>query len=160
MRRRAVPALIASFAVGLGLWRRSRRRAAAPSANAGAISVPTGDRAISPNPQVEPERSSDTRRFLSIPWSPHPDPPQAGSTELRIHCTLTSEGMELARVDVRETASQVFVTVLAQWAPEDPHPAAHAGTAPTGRKREATATLREPLGDRALVHAPHDAPPR
>lgn len=99
-------------------------------------------------------------RFLSIPWSPHPDPPPAGTTELRLHCTLTAEGMELARVDVRETASQVFVTVLARWAPGEPGDAPAAGTALTGRKREATATLRQPLGERTLVHAPHDDPPR
>ncbi|MDW5593124.1 hypothetical protein VSS74_02160 [Conexibacter stalactiti] len=100
-------------------------------------------------------------RFLSIPWSPHPDPPPAGTTELRLHCTLTAEGMELARVDVRETASQVFVTVLARWAPAAAPggAASEVAAAPASRKREATATLREPLGERTLVHAPHDAPP-
>jgi hypothetical protein len=158
MRRRAVPALIASLAVGLGLWRRSRRRALQPREDETAISFHTSDHAILSHPQVEPERAPRSSRFLSIPWSPHPDPPPAGSTELRIHCTLTSESMELARVDVRETASQVFVTVLAQWAPDGS--ARATDDAPTGRKRETTATLREPLGDRALVHAPHDAPPR
>jgi hypothetical protein len=105
----------------------------------------------------EPANSASATRFLSIPWSPHPDPPPPETIELRLHCTLTAESMELARVDVRETASQVFVTVLARWAPA-PEPAD--APSPTGRKREATATLREPLGDRTLVHAPHDDPPR
>lgn len=68
--------------------------------------------------------------------------------------------MELARVDVRETASQVFVTVLARWEPPTDEAAATTPTASSGRKREATASLRNPLGDRALVHAPHDTPPR
>lgn len=66
--------------------------------------------------------------------------------------------MELARVDVRETASQVFVTVLARWEPSTGE-VATSPAADVGRKREATASLRDPLGDRALVHAPHDAPP-
>ncbi len=64
--------------------------------------------------------------------------------------------MELARVDVRETASQVFVTVLARWRPHDA-----AGKQPEpDLKRTATAALGAPLGDRALVHAPHDDAPR
>lgn len=98
---------------------------------------------------------SGSPRFLSIPWSTHPDPPPPGATELQIHCTLTSYAMELARVDVRETASQVFVTVLARWRPDAPD-----GTAAPDLKRTATARLQSPLGDRALVHAPHDDAPR
>jgi hypothetical protein len=95
-------------------------------------------------------------RFLSIPWSTHPDPPPPETTELQIHCTLTSASMELARIDVRETASQVFVTVLARWRPHAP------GEQPQtpDLKRTATAALDAPLGDRALVHAPHDDAPR
>ncbi|HST41558.1 MAG TPA: hypothetical protein VLK58_18715 [Conexibacter sp.] len=118
---------------------------------------------MEPRPPVErpePPSAAARGRFLSIPWSPHPDPPPSDTTELRLHCTLTADGMELARVDVRETASQVFVTVLARWAPAPPPGDGEASSqTPTGRKREATATLREPLGERALVHAPHDEPP-
>lgn len=134
------------------------------------IADAASDPALSFDPQVEPEipvimeRPSPTAasrgRFLSIPWSPHPDPPPADTTELRLHCTLTAEGMELARVDVRETASQVFVTVLARWSPVAAGGDASADKPPTGRKREAIATLREPLGERALVPAPHDDAPR
>jgi hypothetical protein len=122
------------------------------------------DPQVEPEPPLVMERPSPAvasrGRFLSIPWSPHPDPPPAATTELRLHCTLTAEGMELARVDVRETASQVFVTVLARWSPAAPGGGDTADEPPTGRKREATATLREPLGERTLVHAPHDDAPR
>lgn len=95
-------------------------------------------------------------RFLSIPWSTHPDPPPPDTTELQIRCTLTSAAMELARVDVRETGSQVFVTVLARWRP----PTSGEDAAQPDLKRTATAALKAPLGDRALVHAPHDDAPR
>jgi hypothetical protein len=168
MRRRVVPALIALLAVGLALWQRSRRRAArlldvaeqrATPVSAAPKALPAAARLLEAGRIDPPRRSMPTTRFLSIPWSPHPDPPLPHTTELQIHCTLTSEGMELARVDVRETASHVFVTVLARWEPSGPDPdGTHASD--RGRKREATATLRAPLGDRALVHAPHDEPPR
>ena len=95
-------------------------------------------------------------RFLSIPWSTHPDPPPPETTELQIRCTLTSAAMELARVDVRETGSQVFVTVLARWRPPTPGDA----EPQPDLKRTATAALKAPLGDRTLVHAPHDDAPR
>ncbi|MDO8213687.1 hypothetical protein [Conexibacter sp. CPCC 206217] len=117
-----------------------------------------GDRDGMPKAEVEPQTRPEAGRFLSIPWSPSPDPPPREARELRIHCTLTSAAMELARVDVRETASQVFVTVLARWEPSTGDVAANSAF-DSGRKREATASLRNPLGDRALVHAPHDAPP-
>ncbi len=97
-------------------------------------------------------------RFLSIPWSgPTPIRPRRRRPSCSCHCTLTSTAMELARVDVRETASQVFVTVLARWRPLD----AGRDTQPEpDLKRTATAALKSPLGDRALVHAPHDDAPR
>lgn len=162
MRRRVLSGLIVLLAAGFVVRRRARRRATrlAGAADDAVIADKASDRKLLPNPQVEPENRPPSVRFLSIPWSPHPDPPPPDSTELKIHCTLTSEGMELARVDVRETASQVFVTVLARWEPGAEPGDTNDDDAPRGRKREATATLREPLGERALVHAPHDAPPR
>jgi hypothetical protein len=194
MRRRVVSALIALLAVGLALWQRSRRRAArlleaaeqqstTPAEAQRALPPATseqadgdaeitdspGDRAVPSQSQVEPETRPISTRFLSIPWSPHPDPPPPDARELRIHCTLTADGMELARVDVRETASQVFVTVLARWAPAPAAPSAGPDTGAesdpasipnSGRKRETTAKLASPLGNRTLVHAPHDDPPR
>lgn len=180
MRRRIVPAAVALFALGVIALLRRRRRAARAVAHAdhAAIPVVTGHPARLPQPQVEPESAATEApstpvmetaapRFLSIPWSTHPDPPPPTATELQIHCTLTSPAMELARVDVRETASQVFVTVLARWrpvapaSPPDPPDAAPPAEARApDLERTATATLKAPLGDRALVHAPHDDTPR
>jgi hypothetical protein len=161
MRRRDVSAAVVLTAVGAAALLRGRRRAARAVAHGdhAAIAATTGERALLPQPQVEPEPAmvmEPVPRFLSIPWSTSPDPPPPSATELRLHCTLTSPAMELARVDVRETASQVFVTVLARWRPR----AEEAPSGGTDLKRTATAKLRAPLGDRALVHAPHDDAPR
>jgi len=161
MRRRVVSAALVVAALGGAALVRGRRRAARVVTHGDHPAIPeaTGDRAMLPQPQVEPEPSvimEPTPRFLSIPWSTSPDPPPPSATELQLHCTLTSPAMELARVDVRETASQVFVTVLARWRPraEELQPSDAADL-----KRTATATLKAPLGDRALVHAPHDDAP-
>lgn len=95
----------------------------------------------------------ESARFVSLPWRPIPDRPPADTTRLRIRVPIREGAMALARVDVRETRSQVFVTVIARWDPRaDP-------TAPT-RDVEAVARLDRPLGDRTLVHAPTDDLPR
>lgn len=163
MRRSLAFLLLFLAAAAVGAVLRARKRSSAR------ILDEAGDRVALPDAQVEPEATAVMERaapvmetgarFLSIPWSPHPDPPPPETTELRLHCTLTADGMELARVDVRETDSQVFVTVLARWEPADEEPRP-TPTREEGRKRQAVARLARPLGERALVHAPHDAPPR
>ncbi len=168
MHRRIVSAAVVVVALGVIALLRGRRRAAqaVTTVDQRAIPARAEDRERPSQPQVEREPAGvmepaapvmeTAPRFLSIPWSTYPDPPPPDTTELQIHCTLTSAAMELARVDVRETGSQVFVTVLARWRPPD---AALPPSAPD-LKRTATAALQAPLGDRALVHAPHDDAPR
>lgn len=117
------------------------------------IADQAGDSDNVPNGRVEGEaRGYDTTpRFVSVAWAPNPDPPPSDAAEVTIGFALVSGQMRLDRVDVRETASQVFVTVLAWWEPA-------AGAAGTDACVE-TISLERPLGDRALVHAPLDHPP-
>ena len=101
-------------------------------------------------PPVEPGHGP---RFVSLPWQPVPDPPPPATSTLRVRCALIDGEMELARVDVQETPSQVFVTVLARWERSP------AGAPVRTREVEHAVELRAPLGDRALVHAPTDVRP-
>ncbi|ADB52927.1 hypothetical protein Cwoe_4514 [Conexibacter woesei DSM 14684] len=120
--------------------------------------VAAADRTPKTHPQVEGERrhrfARSGPRFVSIAWWAVDDPPPADATELRIRFALArGDAMRLDRIDVRETGSQVFVTVLAWWEPSPGDP--RGGTTDD---HDATVTLERPLGDRALVHAPHDHP--
>lgn len=134
------------------------------------IADATGDRVNIPHPQVEREERAyepegrgydPAPRFVSLAWTAADAQPGAETTELRVRFGLVPGEMRLDRIDVRETASQVFVTVLAWWEPPAAPPAEadrDAGTVPSDERIE-TVALREPLGDRTLVHAPHDHPP-
>jgi hypothetical protein len=86
--------------------------------------------------------------FVSVPWEP--TAAAAEDRELAIRLTR-SEQMTLDRVDVRETPTQVFVTVIARW------DAAAGGRFAFDVEEPATVTLRGPLGERELVHGATDA---
>jgi hypothetical protein len=125
MRRRAVLVLLAALAAGAALVR--RRRAARPQV----ASAP-------PSRTLPP-------RFLSVPWQLAE--PAGEEAELAIRFAH-AEGTALDRVDVRETPTQVYVTVIVR--------AAGVGTgAPV--QQTATVTLSAPLGDRELVPGATDA---
>jgi len=146
---------------------------AASTPDEAAIAEPTADHDIVPDPQVEgegtsrpseddrlaqhnaaPELAPATRPatsspFRSVAWQLlGEEPPAAEATELRIGFSLVGRYESLARVDVRETDSQVFVTVLARFDPPE------GGWFAYAEAHQATVTLSRPLGDRALVHAP------
>ena len=134
MRIRSVLVPIALLAGALLAWRR-RRAHAAPTP----LAAP---------PRIEPVALLEApSRFVSIPWTLAAAPEDRAELRLRYACT---EQMELDRVDVQETPSQVFVTVLMRWQP----PAG--GWFAWERQHEAVVALSGPLGSRALVHAPVD----
>ena len=134
---------------------------APPSERAGRAAsdaTPGRDAAATPAGAAGPRAAAGAPRtggpvFASVPWALAIDPAAArGRTELPIRVTLLGEGMALDRVDVRETDSQVFVTVLARYTPPDrARPAVRYGVA-----RDAVVPLAAPLGERTLVHAPDD----
>jgi hypothetical protein len=131
MRRRAAFALVAALAAGVLL--RRRQRSAAP----GVDSPPAPAATLAPVP-----------RFLSLPWELAE--PAGDDAELAVRFAR-SEQMALDRVDVRETPTQVFVTVLVRWEP----PAG--GWFAWDVEETATVALAAPLGERELVHAATDA---
>jgi len=92
--------------------------------------------------------------FRSVAWTLLDGDPAPDATELRIGFSLVARYESLARIDVRETASQVFVTVLSRFEP----PAG--GWFAYAEAHKATVALEAPLGDRALVHAPAQGPGR
>jgi hypothetical protein len=155
MRRRVVPAgLIALFAATLAAWRRRARARAERGELAGDAAAPA--LAQAPREAEVPATPPDPTapRFVSVPWtlvSGASEDDTRQQRELPIEFTLLGERMDLDRIDVRETDSQVFVTVLARYeppAPGAPEPPAY------GVAREAVVRLAAPLGERALVHAP------
>jgi hypothetical protein len=115
MRRLAVLASLAVAAVLL-LARRRRGRALAPVVAAPAL--PAGP------------------RFVSVPWTLVEAP--ADAVELTIRAAAAGQ------VDVQETPTQVFVTVIAE--------------SPAAAAADATVPLSRPLGERELIHAPVDPP--
>jgi hypothetical protein len=131
MRRLAVLGLLAVAAIAL-VARRGRRRP-----------PPSGP--LEPRPQQQ--ALPPAPRFLSVRWTLVEAPD--GEPELAIRYER-SEHMALDRIDVQETATQVFVTVLARWTP----PAG--GWLVWNVETDATVALNRPLGDRELVHAPVD----
>ena len=100
----------------------------------------------------EPAPGSPGSPFRSVAWELLDGEPSAEAAELRIGFSLVGRHESLARVDVRETASQVFVTVLARFDPPE------GGWFAYAEAHQATIALQAPLGDRALVHAPADEP--
>jgi hypothetical protein len=111
--------------------------------------------------QARPERERQRAgggygtRFRSIGWATVGAPPTPEAKELRVGFDLLAGVMELARVDVRETPSQVFVTVLARMTVED---GSGWSASAEAQEAQATVTLATPLGERELVHAPVDEP--
>lgn len=122
-----------------------------------------GDHDMPPDPQVEGEtgcqtihnaapRPSDSP-FRSVAWHLLDGEPAATATELRIGFSLIARIETLARIDVRETPSQVFITVLARFDPPE------GGWFAYAEAQQATVALDEALGERRLVAAPEDPPP-
>ncbi|HEX7291408.1 MAG TPA: hypothetical protein VF250_09810 [Conexibacter sp.] len=136
MRRPAVLLSIALLAA-LMLARRRRRAAPAPLVVA------------RPAPALPPPAPG--MRFLSVPWELVAAPADEPSLTIRY---AGDEHMELDRVDARETPTQVFLTVLTRWQ------APGGGWFAFERRHEAAVALAQPLGGRALVHAPVDEPGR
>jgi hypothetical protein len=99
-------------------------------------------------PAAEPLALLPAPSFLSVPWTLVEAP--ATLAELAIRADIVAP-LTLDRVDVQETPTQVFVTVLAR-------PQAHdEATEPSGAT-DTTVMLSRPLGERELIHAPADPP--
>jgi hypothetical protein len=145
---RRVLALGLLVALVLAYARRRRRAATAASDGDRQSSRPTtGDAEHVPaEAPPAPAQAAAPSHFVSVPWVALP---AGDGEELRIRYRATAQ-MELDRVDVQETDTQVFVTVLVR------------AEAPSGGRladeieADATALLHRPLGDRELVHAPLD----
>jgi hypothetical protein len=147
---RRVLALGLVVALALAVHARRRRRAAAPAHGGDRRSSrAAGDSAKAPAqaPPAPAAPDAAPSHFVSVPWVALA--PAGDGEELRIRYRATAQ-MELDRVDVQETDTQVFVTVLVR------------AEAPSGGRladeieTDATALLHRPLGDRELVHAPLD----
>jgi hypothetical protein len=122
-------------------------RSAEPDADAEPEPPAAPDQTAQPEPAAP--RPAPDSPFRSVAWELlDGDSPADDATELRIGFSLIGRHESLARVDVRETDSQVFVTVLARFDPPE------GGWFAYAEAHQATVTLSRPLGDRALVHAP------
>jgi hypothetical protein len=99
-------------------------------------------------PAAEPVALLPAPSFLSIPWTLVDAPQDAGELAIR---TEIGPSLTLDRIDVQETPTQVFVTVLVR-------PRTAAEPAAPGGATDATVTLSRPLGARELIHAPADPP--
>jgi hypothetical protein len=130
MRLRTVAAGLIVLAAGVLIYRRTRPsdRSAAPLSSTPIATLP-------PAP-----------RFLSVAWE-LVEPVADDELALRFQ---RSERMTLDRIDVQETPTQVFVTVLVRWEP------------PVGGwfafevEERATVKLSRPLRGRDVVHAATD----
>jgi hypothetical protein len=147
---RRVLALGLVVALALAVHARRRRRAAAPAHGGDRQSSrAAGDGAKAPAqaPPAPAAHDAAPSHFVSVPWVPRGAAGDGG--ELRIRYRASAQ-MELDRVDVQETDTQVFVTVLMRAE-------ARSGS-PLGDEIEADASarLQRPLADRELVHAPLD----
>jgi hypothetical protein len=133
MRVRAVlPALLAAVG-GVLIWRR-RRAAARPA------------RLVTPVPPAT--ALIPVPRFVSVPWQLAAEP---GDDEDELSISYArDEHMAPDRIDVLETPTQVFVTVIVSWLP----PAG--GWFAWREQEQATVQLRAPLAGRELIHAATD----
>ena len=104
--------------------------------------------AVLPAPVAERPALPAAQSFLSVPWTLVEAPEDAA--ELAIRAEI-AERLTLDRVDVQETPTQVFVTVLVR-------PQAAAEPAGEHGATDTTVTLSRPLGERELIHAPADPP--
>lgn len=160
---RAERARLAEEPASAALAQPPRQLAAAPAHEPAGVSEPesaahepAAEERVTVEPTTPPAGAPPPPgpRFVSIPWTLATADGDEGAArdldELPIRFTLLGERMDLDRVDVRETESQVFVTVLARFEPPEPS----RPWAPYGVAREARVRLARPLGDRALVHAP------
>lgn len=156
MRRGAVlPGLIV-LAIGVVLVRLRRARAdrvAAPvTGPATTVSLPpTAAGPTDDDTEAAPVAAPAPPRFLSVPWTLVAPP--GGDTELEIAFARNAHEV-LDRVDVQETPTQVFVTVIVRWRPHEPGPFA------AETEETASVTLARPLGDRELVHGAIDVDER
>jgi hypothetical protein len=98
-----------------------------------------------PAPIAERPALAAAPSFLSVPWTLVDAP--ADAAELAIQADVAAP-LTLDRIDVQETPTQVFVTVLARPAAGDAEPGDGA----------AVVSLSRPLGERELIHAPADPP--
>jgi hypothetical protein len=157
VRRPAVLLSLALMAVLL-VARRRRRTAPAPLVVPRPLPALPPTPAALPAPAPEPPSAAPAApppasgmRFLSVPWELVAAP--ADEPSLTIRC-VGDEHMELDRVDVQETPTQVFVTALMRWQPPG------GGWFAFEQGHEAAVALAQPLGGRELVHAPVDEPGR
>jgi hypothetical protein len=139
MRRDAAFAVAAAVAAAAAL-RRRRRTAAPQPATSPAPAMP---RPASPPTPAE----AAAPRFLSVGWALVEAPAERAALTIAYEL---DERVQLDRVDVRETPTQVFITVLVRAAAPAARPHASATRA------EATVPLSRPLGSRELIHAPTD----
>ncbi len=124
--------------LALALVTRARRRRTA---------IAPGAPAALPPPLPSLPAANGDERFVSVPWVALD--PAPGRDELLVRYRAPAAAT-LDRVDVQETDTQLFVTVLVRT---------HTQALDAGAT-EATArvALRAPLGERALVPAPLDWP--
>jgi hypothetical protein len=157
MRRVLALGLVVAVALVVGARRRRAAHAPAVSASAGSearvgdgrTSRPAAGEVVNEAAHDAPAPAHDAApsHFVSVPWVALGAPGNGAELLIRYHATAQ---MELDRVDVQETDTQVFVTVLMRA--EAPSGGRLADEIEAG----ASARLRRPLGDRELVHAPLD----
>ena len=130
MRLRTVAAGLIALAAGVLIYRRTRPpgRSAGPLCSTPVPALPSAP------------------RFLSVAWE-LVEPPADDELALRFQ---RSQHMTLDRIDVQETPTQVFVTVLVRWQP----PAG--GWFASEVEERATVKLSRALRDREVVHAATD----
>ena len=138
MRRGTVIPGLVVLAIGVLLVRLRRARA-------DRVPTPVTEAPAPPSLPVAAEPLAP--RFLSVPWQ-LVAPPDDG-TELEIR--FARNGHEaLDRVDVQETPTQVFVTVIVHWRPHV------VGSFAAETEETATVALDRPLGNRELIHGATD----
>jgi hypothetical protein len=148
---RRVLALGLVVALALVMQARRRRRAGAGAHGGdGQSSRPAAPDGVTVPAQAPPAPAAHDAapsHFVSVPWVALGAAGDGG--ELRIRYRASAQ-MELDRVDVQETDTQIFVTVLMR--------AEARSGGPLGDEIEADASarLQRPLADRELVHVPLD----
>jgi hypothetical protein len=144
MRRAAAFGLAGALAgAAAALRHRAQRPPLAASRPSTARPMPPASVATSRAPASD----APPTRFRSVRWELVAAP--ADRAELTL-AHAAGAHLRSSRIDVRETPSQVFVTVLVEARADTPAPDAPATRA------EATIPLSRPLGGRELVPAPTD----
>lgn len=95
----------------------------------------------------EPAEAPPVPRFLSVPWQLVAPPGDGRELEIRF---ARNGHEELDRVDVQETPTQVFVTVIVRWRLHV------SGSFAAETEEIASVALTQPLGERELIHGATD----